>query len=142
MLTYKDEDKGPFTGKGELLAQLAKVERERRSLLQQAERLVERFRRQYPRSPVYLARYSDRTLTTLRWRRSARNAVTLDLLGAQAEPILRGLPRPVRRDFLGYEQERVALNARLACLRYEEMRLREWIERLEQITTMRRTMAA
>ena len=144
MLTYEQEQavshKGPFKGKGAVLAQLAEVEERRRALFDEAVSLARRFRQQYPRSPVYLARYADRTLTTLRWRRSAHNAVTLDLLGEQGRPILLSLPKPVRRDYLRYEQERLALNARLACLAYEEKRLRDWLERLDRLTKTRREL--
>lgn len=112
--------------------------------------MVREFRQRFPDTPLYLTRFTDRTLNDYRWRRSSakrwrRSAttdrqgvnLTLDLLGDTGAEILDSLPQDTRRVWLEFEERRLQLNFASACVNYERMRLRDLLERLRLLARTR-----
>ncbi len=118
---------------------LAELEDRLAELERDGERMVSEFRHRFPDAPAYIARYTDRTLTRWRWRRSSarrwRGSLprgvnpTFELTGEQGRLLLRQLPEPVREAWLRYERQRVDLNLFYALARYERARIEDWLAR-------------
>lgn len=123
-------------------ARLLSLERERDRLFALGDAMTAEFRDRFPNAPAYLTRYSDRTLTAYRWRRSSAapwrgrrtpgaNA-SLELTSEAGATLLAALDPAVRQAWLDYELRRVRLNHVLALTLYE----------LQRLTRLREQMAA
>lgn len=120
----------PFRNLREAKLRQEALERRRAQLQQLGRELVREFRERFPTAPAYPARYSDRTLTGYRWRRSSHNAVSFDLTSQTGRALLAQMPEEVRRVWLAFERRRIYLNLALAITDYERIRLRDFFERL------------
>ncbi|MEW8701943.1 MAG: hypothetical protein AB2601_20975 [Candidatus Thiodiazotropha sp.] len=113
--------------------QLGELERRREKLQQMGREMLREFRERFPKAPAYPARYSDRTLTGYRWRRSGHKAVSFDLTSETGLDLLDTLPADVRRVWIDFERRRLYLNLALALTDYERIRLGDFLDRLSRL---------
>ena len=123
----------PFLNLREAKVRLEALERRRAKLRQLGQEMVREFQARFPTAPAYPARYSDRTLTGYRWRRSGHNAVSFDLTSQTGRALLARMPEEVRRVWLAFERRRIYLNLALAVTDYERIRLRDFLGRLDRL---------
>ncbi len=120
-------------------ARLAELEALIAEIEQEGTRMTQEFRGRFPDAPAYISRYTDRTFTRWRWRRSSSKIwrggrprginPSIELMGSEGRAILRQLPEPVRKVWLRYERQRIDLNLSHAVAHYERMRIEDWLAR-------------
>ncbi|MEW8375842.1 MAG: hypothetical protein AB2722_18195 [Candidatus Thiodiazotropha sp.] len=113
--------------------QLGELERRREKLQQMGREMLREFRERFPKAPAYPTRYSDRTLTGYRWRRSGHKAVSFDLTSEAGLDLLDTLPADVRRIWIDFERRRLYLNLALALTDYERIRMGDFLDRLSRL---------
>lgn len=127
---------------------IAQLKRQRDRLHGEGEALVQGFRAAFPTSPLYLVRYSDRTLTVYRWRRSSASLwrgagpkgvnLSVDLSAPLVDADLLAKLGPTLPLFLDYERRRVEINAVIACTLYEINRLNDLLDRRARLRQLAR----
>lgn len=123
----------PFSNLRDARYQLGELERRRGKLQQMGREMLREFRERFPKAPAYPARYSDRTLTGYRWRRSGHKAVSFDLTSETGLNLLDTLPADVRQVWIEFERRRIYLNLALALTDYERIRLADFLDRLSRL---------
>lgn len=113
---------------------------------QDGEILCQAFRQQFPRSPVYLVRYPNRTMTLYRWRRSSHRRwrgrnIPAGLnppvnLANEVRELFRFLPKSAQPLYLRFERQRLDLNLALSLRHYERQRLQDWLANVSAIKAM------
>ena len=114
------------------------VERER--LKQLSDQLIAEWQFHFPRSsvPVYLTKVSDRSLSTLRWRRSKTHTDKASQL-AFNEALLEYFHIEKQRNrVLKFESLRLDLNHKLSLILYERQRLQSYIECTQLLSKLRK----
>ena len=138
----------PFQSTKAARKRLAQLEARHDELKAMGEQLVQEFQRNFPNSPAYLTRYTDRTLNDYRWRRSSARKwrgdrppginVSFDLTGDAGIDLLTCLPPATRKAWLEYERRRIELNLALSLLNYERYRLNDYLTRMEKLRALAR----
>jgi len=133
----------PIGNAREARRRLAALDQRREALHALGADLVREFREQFPNAPAYLTRYSDRTYTAYRWRRSSHKKwrgsgprgvnLSVELASPDGRRILGRLPAAAARTWLGYERRRISLNLAVACIEYERARIRDYLARLDAL---------
>src|SRR5690606_401158 len=104
---------------------LAELEQQIARAEQDGKNLCQAFRQRFPRSPFYLVRYPNRTMTLYRWRRSShRHWRGQDIPAGLNHPVnlaseggvllLQLLPESARPHYLNFERQRLDLNLTLS----------------------------
>lgn len=128
-------------------ARLAELEQQIARAEQDGKNLCQAFRQRFPRSPFYLVRYPNRTMTLYRWRRSShRHWRGQDIPAGLNHPVnlaseggallLRLLPESARPHYLKFERQRLDLNLTLSLRHYERQRLQDWLANVSAIGAM------
>ncbi|MCE7509179.1 hypothetical protein [Alloalcanivorax xenomutans] len=128
-------------------ARLAELEQQITQAEQDGRNLCQAFRQRFPRSPFYLVRYPNRTMTLYRWRRSShRHWRGQDIPAGLNHPVnlaseggallLRLLPESARPHYLKFERQRLDLNLTLSLRHYERQRLQDWLANVSAIGAM------
>ena len=121
---------------------LYQLEDERDRLKQIADQLITQWQSFFPRSsvPVYLTKVSDRSLSTLRWRRSKTHSekasqlkfdnVLLDYFHIETQRVI----------VVKFESLRLDLNHKLSLILYETQRLQSYIHHTKLLSELRKTV--
>jgi len=116
------------------------LETERDRLKQLSDQLIAEWKSNFPRTsvPIYLTKVSDRSLSTLRWRRSKTHAnkasqvtfneALLDYFHIEKHRVL----------VMKFESLRLDLNHKLSLILYEHQRLQSYIENTRLLSNLRK----
>lgn len=102
--------------------------------------LINQWKLTYPNALIHLALDKDRSLTYLRWRLRERqySGARVDLTHELVRDAMDELPREVAEDWIRFDELRITINLYHAKLTYEALRLKDYIDRKENTTLLKR----
>jgi len=121
---------------------LYQLEKERDRLKQISDQLIREWQAFFPRSsvPIYLTKVSDRSLSTLRWRRSKTHADKASQVTFDKELLDYFHIEKQRYIVVKFESLRLDLNHKLAVILYEYQRLQAYIQHARLLSELRKNM--
>ena len=121
---------------------LFQLEQERDQLKQISDQLIREWQSFFPRSsvPIYLTRVSDRSLSTLRWRRSKTHADKASQISFDKELLEYFHIEKQRYIVMKFESLRLDLNHQLAVILYECQRLKSYIHHARLLSELRKSI--
>ena len=122
---------------------LYQLEQERDRLKQISDQLIKDWQSFFPRSsvPIYLTRVSDRSLSTLRWRRSKTHSDKASQVTFDKELLDYFHIEKQRFVVLKFESLRLDLNHTLAVILYEHQRLQSYIHHARLLSELRKSVS-
>lgn len=127
----------PFKGKGSVRRRLRELESRRGAIVEHMRQVIGELNAIFrPPRPVHLGLHHNGGYHHLRWRArvGSGNQAFLDLCDSDAgRRILSGLSPSVRRVILVFERRRLDLNLASSLCRHEELRLRDYVAKLEAL---------
>lgn len=130
----------PFSTTKLASERLFQLENERDRLKQISDQLISEWKSFFPRSsvPIYLTKVSDRSLSTLRWRRSKTHADKASQVAFNFELLEYFHIEKQRNLVLKFESLRLDLNHKLSVILYEQQRLQSYLDKIKMITQLRK----
>lgn len=134
----RPEPKGPllpFKGKGSVRRRLRELESRCGAIVEHMRQVIDELNATFrPPRPVHLGLHHNGGYHHLRWRAPVASAgqAFLDLCGSDAgRAILHALPAAAHRVILAFERRRLDLNLASSLCRHEELRLRDYLAKLD-----------
>jgi len=120
---------------------LYQLEQERDRLKQISDQLIREWQSVFPRSsvPIYLTKVSDRSLSTLRWRRSKTHSDKVSQVSFDKELLDYFHIEKQRYIVVKFESLRLDLNHQLAVILYECQRLQSYIHHARLLSELRKS---
>lgn len=129
----------PFSTTKLASERLFQLENERDRLKQISDQLIIEWNSFFPRSsvPIYLTKVSDRSLSTLRWRRSRTHADKASQVAFSFEMLEYFHIEKQRILVLKLESLQLDLNHQLSVILYELQRLQSYLNKIKVLTQLR-----
>lgn len=130
----------PYMNVQQAKVRLFDLELERDRLKTFSDCLVEEWKQHFPRSsvPIYLTRVSDKSLTTLRWRRSKTHSVKASQVTLDEKMMEYFHIKEQRVLVFKFESLRLDLNHQLSTVLYQIQRLDSYITETRKLSALRR----
>jgi len=130
----------PYMTISQAKVKLFDLELERDRLKSLADSLVDEWKLNFPRAsvPIYLTRVSDKSLTTLRWRRSKTHSDKASQVSLDSEMMEHFHVSEHRVLVFKFESLRLDLNHQLSIVLYQVQRLDTYITETMNLSTMRK----
>jgi len=116
------------------------LEKERDRLKHLSDQLIAEWKIYFPRStvPIYLTRVSDRSLSTLRWRRSKTHSEKASQVTLNENMLEYFHIEKQRKLVFKFESLRLDLNHKLSVILYELQRLQSYIDHSKLLSELRK----
>lgn len=133
----------PFKGKGSIRRRLRELESRRGAIVEHMRQVIDELNAIFrPPRPVHLGLHHNGGYHHLRWRAriGSGGQAFLGLCDSDAgRQILSGLSPSVRRVILAFERRRLDLNLASSLCRHEELRLRDYLAKLDALRECEQT---
>lgn len=131
----------PFSTINLASERLFQLEAERDRLKQIADQLISEWKSFFPRSsvPIYLTKVSDRSLSTLRWRRSKTHSDKASQIPFSRDLLEYFHIEKQQKLVLKFESLRIDLNHKLSVILYEQQRLQTYLTDSKLLSQLRKS---
>jgi len=131
----------PYISIDQAKVKLFDLECEKDRLKSLADNLVSEWNLNFPRAsvPIYLTRVSDKSLTTLRWRRSKTHSAKASQVSLDSETMEFFHIKEHRSLVFKFESLRLDLNHQLSIVLYQIQRLNTYISETNSLSLLRKS---